>query len=534
MSVSSLVCTMYYTAFVFLFVTTTVQLVSSDMSEATPTTVSHKNGIPRDHRYFLHQIFRKYGYNGFISFEGFEHLLESLGLGHLKFNTSHTISHHKNADGVFQEMHDEHHIHDHEHHRAARNTDKGNTGKTEEQLNVLLQQHDEEVVDYSELKSSSQARCLSTRELLIVYGLQPDHRLSLTPLSFLHLCPAIIYELDQRSCSDQYGGLVEEPTVIIITPEHRRASWLYATAAVTLISISGLLSVAIVPFFQKTFFTQLLNFLVALAVGTLCGDALLHLLPHALLSHDKNDTEINVVLRSGVVFLVIAVFFFTEALMKAIKNNKEKKLSLQDKGYYTSVDLTPDVKEEEMSAAVEMKTVEPKATHQHGHSHKVDSISSVAVMVITGDALHNLTDGLAIGAAFSGGIVPGFATAVAVFTHELPHELGDFAVLLQSGLTVKQALFYNIVSSVLSFIGTFMGLWLGNFSSATQWIYAITAGSFIYIALADLIPEMNKSCTSGLVNISHIFLQLCGILSGGAIMCTIAIFEEDLYNIFSS
>lgn len=54
-------------------------------------------------------------------------------------------------------------------------------------------------------------------------------------------------------------------------------------------------------------------------------------------------------------------------------------------------------------------------------------------------------------------------------------------------MNVKQALFYNIVSSVLSFIGTYIGLWLGNFSFATQWIYAITAGSFIYIALADLV-----------------------------------------------
>lgn len=527
-----------HTAFVFLFVLSvtggTVQLVYCNETTAeTLKPTIRKTEIPRDHRYFLHHIFRKYGNNGFISFEGFEHLLESLGLGHLKFNSSHSLSHHHTDNGEFQEMHDSLHIHEHGHLRASRNADTEDTGKNEEQLDALLKKHDEVMFDYSEMKIPSRSRCLSPQELLVVYGLHPDHRLSLSPLGFLHICPAIVYELDQRSCSDHYDP-VEEPTVKIITPEQKQASWIYATAAVTLLSISGLLSVAVVPFFQRTFFTHLLNFLVALAVGTLCGDALLHLLPHALLSHDKNDSELNAVLRSGVAFLVIALFFFAEALMKAMKNNQDKKLLVKENSHYTSVDLASYVKEEELNMSVEVKTAELQQTsHQHGHSHKFDSISSVAVMVITGDALHNLTDGLAIGAAFSGGVVPGFATTVAVFTHELPHELGDFAVLLQSGMTVKQALFYNIVSSVLSFIGTYTGLWLGNFNFATQWIYAVTAGSFIYIALADLIPEMNRTCTSGLVNISHIFLQLCGILSGGAIMCTIAVYEEDLHNIFS-
>lgn len=65
-----------------------------------------------------------------------------------------------------------------------------------------------------------------------------------------------------------------------------------------------------------------------------------------------------------------------------------------------------------------MEINKPKS-HMHAHDH-----SNTALMVVMGDGLHNLTDGLAIGAAFSGGLAPGFATAVAVFTHELPHELG--------------------------------------------------------------------------------------------------------------
>lgn len=77
--------------------------------------------------------------------------------------------------------------------------------------------------------------------------------------------------------------------------------------------------------------------------------------------------------------------------------------------------------------------------HTHGHVHAAPkSMSSVAWMVIMGDGLHNFTDGMAIGAAFSGSIAGGFSTAVAVFCHELPHELGDFAMLLKAGMTMKQ------------------------------------------------------------------------------------------------
>lgn len=78
-------------------------------------------------------------------------------------------------------------------------------------------------------------------------------------------------------------------------------------------------------------------------------------------------------------------------------------------------------------------------SHAHGHVHAAPkTMSSVAWMVIMGDGLHNFTDGMAIGAAFSGSVAGGFSTAVAVFCHELPHELGDFAMLLKAGMTMKQ------------------------------------------------------------------------------------------------
>lgn len=170
-------------------------------------------------------------------------------------------------------------------------------------------------------------------------------------------------------------------------------------------------------------------------------------------------------------------------------------------------------------------------------------------MVIMGDGLHNFTDGMAIGAAFASGVAGGFSTTVAVFCHELPHELGDFAMLLKAGMSIKQALFYNLLSSGLCILGNFVGLYLGkkiyeikkkmtkkkqmtgNTESANQWVFAAAAGTFIYIALVDMIPELS-SAHEDEENLIQYFLHLSGLLIGVAIMTVIALYEEDLKHIF--
>lgn len=133
--------------------------------------------------------------------------------------------------------------------------------------------------------------------------------------------------------------------------------------------------------------------------------------------------------------------------------------------------------------------------HSHAHSHihsAPDSISSVAYMVIFGDGIHNLADGLAIGAAFSDSFTSGLSTSIAVLCHELPHEVGDFAMLLKAGMSVKQAVCYNILSSVLAFVGMIIGRLLGDLTFLTPYIFMATAGVFLYVALVDMIPELNS------------------------------------------
>ena len=82
---------------------------------------------------------------------------------------------------------------------------------------------------------------------------------------------------------------------------------------------------------------------------------------------------------------------------------------------------------------------------------------------------------------------------MAVLCHELPHEIGDFAMLLKTGMSVKTAIFYNLVSTVLSVLGMVVGLHLGSLDAAsTAWLFAATAGIFLYVALVDMMPELNS------------------------------------------
>lgn len=167
-------------------------------------------------------------------------------------------------------------------------------------------------------------------------------------------------------------------------------------------------------------------------------------------------------------------------------------------------------------------------------SKKKKNLSPVAFMVLLGDGLHNITDGMAIGAAFALDPVTGMATALAVLCHELPHELGDFALLLQTGVSIRKALVFNVFSSVLSVAGMIAGLVIaGVQSSFVRWIYAGTAGTFLYIALADLVPEMRRIEDDGeKQSFRKAFTQVIGILAGGGIMLAIALHEDKLRVLF--
>ncbi|MDD5037353.1 MAG: ZIP family metal transporter [Methylococcaceae bacterium] len=138
-------------------------------------------------------------------------------------------------------------------------------------------------------------------------------------------------------------------------------------------------------------------------------------------------------------------------------------------------------------------------------------------LIVVGDGIHNFVDGVLIAAAFLTDLHLGIVTSLAVAAHEIPQEVGDFAILLQSGYSKTRSFFYNLLSS----LGTVLGGVLAYFSlehvhEALPYFLALAASSFIYIAVADLIPTLHKKTHPEAV-IQQMALILAGLLLIGAI-----------------
>lgn len=137
-----------------------------------------------------------------------------------------------------------------------------------------------------------------------------------------------------------------------------------------------------------------------------------------------------------------------------------------------------------------------------------------AWMNLFGDAAHNLIDGLIIGAAYLVNIPVGIATTLAVILHEIPQEIGDFGILLHGGFSKKKALLLNFATALTAFLGVTVALILGAYvENITHFLIPFAAGGFIYIAAADLIPELHKE-----VKVSRSLIQFALFVLGIALM----------------
>nr|XP_021336959.1 zinc transporter ZIP8-like [Danio rerio] len=129
----------------------------------------------------------------------------------------------------------------------------------------------------------------------------------------------------------------------------------------------------------------------------------------------------------------------------------------------------------------------------------LSNVKTVAWMISLSDAINNFIDGITIGASFSVSLVNGFSTSIACASEELPHELGDFIILLNAGLSVPQAAFFNLLSSCSCYFGLVVGILLGNTFSPGL-IFALSSGMFFYIALADLVRIQHTTSKGGIVS----------------------------------
>ncbi|XP_004623648.1 zinc transporter ZIP6 isoform X1 [Octodon degus] len=498
---------------------------------------------------------------------------------------------------------------------------------------------------YSRSINDNTQECFNASKLLMSHGMGIQVPLNATDFSYL--CPAIINQIDARSCLIHTTS--EKKAEIPPKTYSLQIAWVGGFIAISIISFLSLLGVILVPLMNRVFFKFLLSFLVALAVGTLSGDALLHLLPHSHANHHHSHSheEPSMEMKRGPLFSHLSsqniegssyfdstwkgltalgglyFMFLVEHVLTLIKQFKDKKKKNQKKpendddmeikkqlskyesqlstneekidtddrteGYLPADSQEPSHFDSQQPAILEEEEVMIAHAHpqevyneyvprgcknkchshfhdtlgqsddlihhhhdyhhilhhhhhqnHHPHSHsqrysreelKDAGIATLAWMVIMGDGLHNFSDGLAIGAAFTEGLSSGLSTSVAVFCHELPHELGDFAVLLKAGMTVKQAVLYNALSAMLAYLGMATGIFIGHYAeNVSMWIFALTAGLFMYVALVDMVPEMlhNDASDHGCSRWGYFFLQNAGILLGFGIMLLISIFEHKI------
>lgn len=163
-----------------------------------------------------------------------------------------------------------------------------------------------------------------------------------------------------------------------------------------------------------------------------------------------------------------------------------------------------------LAGIVAFFVLEKLALWRHCHEHPCEVHSQAGALILVGDSFHNFVDGVAIAVAFAGSIPLGIATAVAVFAHEVPQETGDFAILLQSGYSSSRALLLNGLVSLATLPGAVLTYFLlPLISSIVPYLLALSAASFIYIALADIVP--GRRSTGGL---KTLILELA-LIAGG-------------------
>ncbi|VAX13102.1 Zinc transporter, ZIP family [hydrothermal vent metagenome] len=238
--------------------------------------------------------------------------------------------------------------------------------------------------------------------------------------------------------------------------------------------LGGVLSVLVASvylFLPDVLRQRLLPHLISFAIGALLGAAFLAVLPHAMmLSQDFHGL--------GLTILLGILFFFS------------------------------------LEKMVLWRHCHAQDCEAHSHSEPSNTNVTPGLLILLGDGLHNMVDGVLIASAFLTDFHLGVVTSLAIAAHEIPQEVGDFAVLLHSGFSSRRALLFNILSSLTSIIGAVVAYYsFENAQFLLPYVLAVAASSFIYIAVADLIPGLHKR-----THFSATVQQLSLILLGVAVI----------------
>lgn len=252
------------------------------------------------------------------------------------------------------------------------------------------------------------------------------------------------------------------------------ASTFISVAAVSALSVAGVLTLTL----TKSKLRNLTLTLVSFAVGALLGDAFFHLLPEAYITLGGGRPAAAAVLTG------ICLFFILEKFLRW------RHCHDVECEYHCPYLTTADA-----------------------------SARPAAYMNLIGDGVHNFIDGAVIAASYATDFGLGLATTFAVLLHELPQELGDFAILIHSGLSVRRALAFNFLTSLTAAAGAAAVLVLGELTPALHaFLVPLTAGGFIYLAAVDLLPEITHDVKAG-----RSLMQFGAILAGMALMAALTL-----------
>lgn len=245
--------------------------------------------------------------------------------------------------------------------------------------------------------------------------------------------------------------------------------WIYTLISVLIVSLISF--VGILTFSIKTAkLKEILLYMVSFSAGALFGDAFIHLLPE-IVEEVGFGLNIAVYVMFGIGFSFI------------------------------------------VEKVIHWRHCHLPITKQHVHPF--------AIMNLVGDMVHNFIDGLIIGASYLVSIPVGIATTLAVILHEIPQEIGDFGVLLHGGFSRAKALVYNFFTALTAVIGAVVSLLLSSYvENLTIFLIPFAAGTFIYIAGSDLIPELHKE-----VKVKKSLLQFVAIVLGVLVMLSLLMLE---------
>lgn len=312
--------------------------------------------------------------------------------------------------------------------------------------------------------------------------------------------------------------------------------WTQAVGATLLISAAPFLILFLIPVQSNSDQHQnLLKVLLSFASGGLLGDAFLHLIPHALEPHSHHEEDhghshatedhghshgaahghmmsVGLWVLGGII-----AFLVVEKFVRLLKGGHGHGHS-HGHSHAPSKEKDSDG-EEEKEEKEDKETKEKKQVKQEA---KNTDIKVSGYLNLAADFTHNFTDGLAIGASFLVSPAVGAVTTLTILLHEVPHEIGDFAILVQSGCTKKKAMCLQLLTAVGALAGTACSLLAeGVGAAATAWILPFTAGGFVYIATVTVLPEL----LAGRSSFGQSLMEILALLFGVGMMVLIAEYE---------